>query len=95
MGAGCFRPCAILASRRTIATGSVSLAAGVTRPCRGPKGDKGDQGAKGDAAPTILEWVLDYDNYRAIPLMSDGSPAPVLELRGLFERFFDETAHGR
>jgi hypothetical protein len=40
--------------------------------------------------PTILEWVLDYDNYRAIPLMSDGSPAPVLELRGLFERFFDE-----
>ena len=30
-----------------------------------------------------------------IPLMSDGSPAPVLELRGLFERFFDETAHGR
>ena len=61
----------------------------------GPKGEKGDQGAKGDAAPTILEWVLDYDNYRAIPLMSDGSPAPVLELRGLFERFFDETAHGR
>jgi chitodextrinase len=61
----------------------------------GPKGDKGDQGAKGDAEPTILEWVLDYDNYRAIPLMSDGSPAPVLELRGLFERFFDETAHGR
>jgi hypothetical protein len=61
----------------------------------GPKGDKGDQGAKGDAAPTILEWVLDYDNYRAIPLMSDGSPAPVLELRPLFERFFEETAHGR
>jgi hypothetical protein len=61
----------------------------------GPKGDKGDQGARGDAAPTILEWVLDYDNYRAIPLMSDGSPAPVLELRPLFERFFEETAHGR
>ena len=61
----------------------------------GPKGDKGDQGAKGDAEPTILEWVLDYDNYRAIPLISDGSPAPVLELRGLFDRFFDETAHGR
>ena len=61
----------------------------------GPKGDKGDQGARGDAAPTILEWVLDYDNYRAIPVMSDGSPALVLELRGLFERFFDETVHSR
>ena len=58
-------------------------------------GPKGDKGAKGDAAPTILEWVLDFDNYRAIPLMSDGSPAPVLELRPLFGRFFEETAHGR
>jgi hypothetical protein len=58
----------------------------------GPKGDKGDQGAKGDAAPTILEWVIDCDNYRAIPLMSDGSPAPALELRPVFERFFEEIA---
>ena len=55
----------------------------------GPKGDKGDQGAKGDAAPTILEWVLDYDNYRAIPLMSDGSPARCSSyalVRALFRR---------
>jgi hypothetical protein len=58
----------------------------------GPKGDKGDQGAKGDAAPTILEWVIDCDNYRAIPLMSDGSPASALELRPLFERLFEEIA---
>jgi hypothetical protein len=65
------------------------------RGVEGPVGPKGDQGAKGEAAPTILEWVLVYDNYRAIPLMSDGSPAPVLELRPLFERFFEETAHGR
>src|ERR1700720_2343770 len=43
----------------------------------------------------ILEWAIDCDNYRAIPLMSDGSPAPVLELRPLFERFLEETAHGR
>jgi hypothetical protein len=93
MGAGCFRPCAILASRHC---DWICLARGGRDAARpGPKGDKGDQGAKGDAAPTILEWVLDYDNYRAIPVMSDGSPAPVLELRGLFERFFDETVHGR
>ena len=58
----------------------------------GPKGDRGDQGAKGDAVPTILEWVIDCDNHRAIPLMSDGSPAPALELRPLFERFFEEIA---
>ena len=114
MRAVCFRPCAILASRCTIATGSVSLVPAVrlgTLPCAafyrsgeryqvldivsknggsfiarrddpgecpgdgwtnltlpgrrgaegpvGPKADKGDQGAKGDAAPTILEWGID------------------------------------
>ena len=58
----------------------------------GPKADKGDQGTKGDAAPTILERVIDCDNHRAILLMSDGSPAPALELRPLFERLFQEIA---
>jgi hypothetical protein len=36
-------------------------------------------------------WQIDQPNYRAIPLMSDGTEGPPLPLRGLFEQFHRET----
>jgi hypothetical protein len=56
----------------------------------GAKGDRGESGARGEvgqAAPTIVQWKTDRARYRAIAVMSDGSEAPPLELRDLFEQF--------
>jgi hypothetical protein len=41
---------------------------------------------------TISGWKIDRTSYVATPVMSDGSEGPPLELRGLFEQFFLETA---
>jgi len=57
----------------------------------GPRGRKGDKGERGEAAPTIVSWTLDRKNYRAVPTMSNGTQGAVLELRGLFEQFVEET----
>jgi hypothetical protein len=43
----------------------------------------------------IVGWTMDYDRYLAIPLMSDGKQGPALELRGFFERFYDDVHAGR
>jgi hypothetical protein len=40
---------------------------------------------------TIQAWQIDRANYVAIPLMSDGSQGPPLELRTLFEQFYSEV----
>ena len=53
----------------------------------GQKGDRGERGERGQAAPTIVDWKTDLVHYRATPVMSDGSKAPPLELRGFFEQF--------
>jgi hypothetical protein len=56
----------------------------------GLKGERGETGARGEvgkAAPTIVRWKTDRAHYRAIAIMSDGSEAPALELRSLFEQF--------
>ena len=55
---------------------------------RGPAGSKGERGERG---ASFLGWKLDHDNYRAIPILDDGSVAEPLELRGLFEQFLMET----
>ena len=62
---------------------------------RGVAGERGPQGPAGPPAKdalTIERWQLDRTNYRAIPVMSDGSMGPALDLRGLFEQFFNETS---
>jgi hypothetical protein len=62
---------------------------------RGPAGERGPRGRTGDAAlspPVIKAWRLDREHYLAIPEMSDGCEGPPLELRPLFEQFFNETS---
>lgn len=70
------------------------LAAKVGKPGRpgdaGPKGDPGIIGKSGPPGPTISEWRK--DGYRAIPIMSDGSIGPALDVREFFERYHGELA---
>jgi hypothetical protein len=58
----------------------------------GPSGEKGDKGAKGDPGLTITAWKIDAAAYRAVPLMSDSSFGPPLEMHDLFEQFLLETS---
>jgi hypothetical protein len=58
---------------------------------RGLRGEKGEQGEPGAEAPEIVSWQIDRNLYRASPLMSNGKIGKPLELRGLFERFLEET----
>jgi hypothetical protein len=58
---------------------------------RGPQGERGEKGDPGEPAPEILGWQIDRQNFRAIPVMSDGKDGPPLELRGLFEQFHIEA----
>jgi hypothetical protein len=58
---------------------------------RGQPGIRGEKGEPGKPTPEILSWQIDRDNYRAIPVMSDGKDGPALELRALFEQFHNET----
>jgi Collagen triple helix repeat (20 copies) len=56
---------------------------------KGERGEKGECGPPGKSAPTIVDWAI--EEYRAAPIMSDGSTGPVLDLRGLFERYHGEA----
>jgi hypothetical protein len=64
---------------------------------KGPAGERGETGAAGarglpgTSAPVIIGWTIDRKAYAAIPIMSDKSEAPPLELRSLFEQFHDEA----
>jgi hypothetical protein len=55
---------------------------------RGKPGEKGDRGPPGPPGPTIVEWAI--EDYRAVPMMSDGTTGAVLDIRGFFERFDGE-----
>jgi hypothetical protein len=59
----------------------------------GARGLMGLRGERGAPAQTIQSWMIDRTRYTATPMMSDGTPGPSLELRGLFEQFFLETAN--
>jgi|SRR5215831_9004555 len=65
---------------------------------RGPEGPIGAQGRKGERGPPgrdtprIIDWVIDKTHYAAHPIMSDGRPGPVLQLRDLFQQFLSEGA---
>ena len=62
---------------------------------KGPPGERGEQGLRGlpgAAAPVLIGWKIDREAYAAIPILSDQSEAPALELRSLFEQFHAEAA---
>ena len=73
------------------------LIASAGRPGKpGLKGDRGDAGEPGEMVRrvelvAITKWEIDPHSYRATPILSDGSEAPALELRGLFEQFHSEA----
>jgi hypothetical protein len=54
---------------------------------RGLRGELGQRGERGEPAPLIVRWKLDQSAYAAVPVLSDGSEGPTLELRSLFEQF--------
>ena len=69
------------------------LASRGSRGDRGPKGERGltgPIGQRGQAAASIQYWQVDRAHYAAIPMMSDGSVGPTLELRALFEQFVND-----
>ena len=70
------------------------LASQGKRGVAGARGERGERGPKGDpglSGATICDWKIDRARYVAIPIMSDGSEGPPLELRGLFEQFLHEA----
>lgn len=57
---------------------------------KGERGDRGEKGPAGQAAPTIKAW--EKRGYEAIPVMSDGTLGPALDVREFFELYDDEVA---
>ena len=57
----------------------------------GQPGAPGQAGRNGQAAPKLSNWLIDSKNYSAVPVWSDGSRGPAIELRALFKQFQDET----
>jgi hypothetical protein len=64
---------------------------GATGP-RGECGERGLIGPRGEPPPTITGWRVDRASYTAVPVLSNGIEGAPLELRGLFEQFFQEVA---
>jgi integrin beta 3 len=56
---------------------------------RGKPGERGERGPAGPPGPTIADWAI--DEYRAVPIMSDGTLGAVLDIRGFFELYHGET----
>ena len=57
---------------------------------RGKRGDIGPRGERGLPAAVQIGWEV--KDFRAVPLMSDGSRGPPLDLRVLFEQYHMEAA---
>lgn len=60
---------------------------------RGKPGERGPVGPAGPPGPTIVDWAV--EEYRAAPIMSDGSIGGVLDVRAFFELYHGEAAGGR
>ena len=57
---------------------------------RGKRGEIGPRGERGMPAASIAEWRV--RDYRAVPVMSDGSLGPALDLSALFAQYHTEAA---
>jgi hypothetical protein len=56
----------------------------------GEKGERGERGPPGERGAVIAKWSV--REFTAIPVMSDGSAGPPLDLRALFEQYHAEAA---
>jgi hypothetical protein len=57
----------------------------------GPRGERGAKGDAGPAAATIVDWKIDRSKFVVLPIMSDGSEVPPINMRELFEQFQEEA----
>lgn len=55
----------------------------------GEKGDRGERGPAGERGASIAGWTV--REFRAVPVMSDGSSGAPLDLRELFEQYHAEA----
>jgi hypothetical protein len=58
---------------------------------RGPRGPRGAKGEKG-AAPAFHSWGIDAERFRVTGFFADGTSTPHLELRPLFENYYNQTS---
>ena len=58
---------------------------------RGDKGPPGEKGQRGERGPVLVGWKDDVRNYVAVPVMSDGTEGPPLNVRAYLEQFLAET----
>jgi hypothetical protein len=54
---------------------------------RGEKGERGERGIPGPPGASITGWAI--EGFAAVPVMSDGSAGPPLDLRELFELYHE------
>jgi hypothetical protein len=74
-----------------IGDGWTMLAGKGKRGDRGRDGEAGRAGKDGECGapgPSIVDWVV--DEYRAIPMMSDGTLGAFLDVRQFFEAYHSE-----
>lgn len=57
---------------------------------RGSRGEAGERGERGPAGAAITGWTV--RDFRAVPVLSDGTAGPALDLRALFEQYHAEAA---
>jgi hypothetical protein len=60
---------------------------------RGKAGDRGERGPPGPSGATIVDWAI--EDYRAAPIMSDGTTGAVLDVRNFFELYYGESTGRR
>jgi hypothetical protein len=60
---------------------------------RGKTGERGERGPPGPSGATIVDWVI--EDYRAAPIMSDGTTGAVLDVRNFFALYYGESTGRR
>lgn len=65
---------------------------------KGERGESGERGAKGEpgrAAPEIIGWEIDGENYVVVAVLSDQTRSAPLDLRGVFEQYLQERINAQ
>jgi hypothetical protein len=61
----------------------------------GPQGERGPKGEPGRAAPEIIGWEIDAENYVVVAVLSDQTRSAPLDLRGVFEQYLQERINAQ